>query len=209
VMRYQEPPSTQPSLLSAIVDFQNESAWQRFLATYEGFILSRCMRQGLNATDAEDVKQTVMMALVRAIPGFRHNPQQRFRGYLTTAVSNAVKTLLSKNARRPGLTGTGEAGQISKLETLPESQFAEDLASSLEDQLGDDLRNLSLISEKVASQVKAHTWQAYMETAINGKAAEDVAKELGVSVAVVYTAKYRVGLKLREVASEMYPEVNK
>jgi RNA polymerase sigma-70 factor, ECF subfamily len=208
VTSHQEPPSTQPSLLSAIVDFQNEAAWRRFMATYEEFILSRCMGCGLNATDAEDVKQSVVMALARAMPQFQYNPKQRFRGYLTTVVVNTVKKLRAKQARQPGSSGSGEAGQKSKIETLPDRDFVEELAISLDSRLGRDVRNLSLICERVRAQVKEHTWVAYIETAIECQSAVEVAKRLGVSAGVVYSAKYRVGIMLREAASELCPEVN-
>jgi len=198
-----EPPSTRPSMLSAMVDVRNEAAWRRFLRVYEPFILTRCLRSGLNAPDAEDVNQTVLMALVKAMPRFQYDSRKRFRGYLTTVVLNAVKDLRSKRACQPGSTGSGEAGEKSKLESLAEWEFVSEMATSLDSQLSQDLRNLSIICEKVKCLVAEHTWKAYWQTAVDDVAPRDVAKELGMTAGAVYSAKNRVGNMLRKAASEL------
>lgn len=198
-----EPPSTQPSLLSAIADLTNETAWWRFTAAYESFILGCCLRAGLDATDAEDVKQSVLAALVRAMPRFRYDPALRFRGYLTAAVVNAVRSFRSKRLRQPGATGRGEAGLRPVLEAVAGWEFVEEMAASLDSRLGRDLRNLSIVCERVRDRVREHTWQAYWLTAAEGIDEAEVAARLGISAGSVYTAKYRVGKMMREAAAEL------
>jgi len=206
VIAHHEPPSTQPSLLSAIADLTNEASWRRFVQVYEPFILSCCVRAGLNADDAEDVKQSVLAALVQAMPEFRYNPALRFRGYLTNAVVNAVRTFRSRQLRQPGSTGRGEAGQKSLPETLSGWEFVEEMAAGLDSRLGRDLRNLSIVCEQVRDRVREHTWQVYWLTAAEGIDETEVAARLGLSAGAVYTAKYRVGKLLREAAAELDSE---
>jgi len=74
----------------------------------------------------------------------------------------------------------------------------QDLSATLDESLSDDLRRLHRIVERVRTQVSDDTWQAYRMTAIDGRPAADVARDLGKSVAAVYMAKSRVGKLLRE-----------
>jgi RNA polymerase sigma-70 factor (ECF subfamily) len=55
-------------------------------------------------------------------------------------------------------------------------------------------------------QVQPKTWQAFWKTAVENKPGEQVAKELGISVAAVYIAKSRVIYRLRELIRQMQDE---
>jgi RNA polymerase sigma-70 factor (ECF subfamily) len=53
-------------------------------------------------------------------------------------------------------------------------------------------------AEQVRGDFREATWQAFWETAVEGKAAKEVAERLGLSVAAVYLAKGRVMARLKE-----------
>ena len=56
-----------------------------------------------------------------------------------------------------------------------------------------------LVALKVMrAEFETTTWQACWEFVVSGRPAAEVAKELGLSVAVVYSAKYRVLRRLRQ-----------
>ncbi len=85
-------PTTSPSLLSRLRDRTDHAAWREFEERYRSLVLRVCYYHGLQLTDAEDVRQTVMMDLARSAPRFRYQPRRgRFRDYLWRVVQNAIR----------------------------------------------------------------------------------------------------------------------
>ena len=90
--------TTRPSLLERVRDPANEAAWAEFDRSYGELILRYCHRCGLQHSDAEDVRQIVLMSLASALRSFEYRPQRgRFRSYLGRVVRNAV----TRHATRP------------------------------------------------------------------------------------------------------------
>jgi len=89
--------TTRRTLLERARDPGDQSAWRDLDATYRVLILRYARRLGLQAADAEDVRQVVMMSLARRLPGFVYRPEAgRFRDYLGSAVRNAVAKHFSR-----------------------------------------------------------------------------------------------------------------
>ncbi|MBI5865627.1 MAG: sigma-70 family RNA polymerase sigma factor, partial [Planctomycetes bacterium] len=83
--------TTQPSLLARVRDPNDHAAWREFDAKYRDLILGYCRVRGLQPSDAEDVRQIVLLNLTRSLPGFEYDPQKgRFRHYLGRAVKNGI-----------------------------------------------------------------------------------------------------------------------
>ena len=57
------PDTTHPSLLARIQDLDDHAAWREFDARYRDLILRYCRRKGLQPSDAEYVRQIVMLNL--------------------------------------------------------------------------------------------------------------------------------------------------
>jgi RNA polymerase sigma-70 factor (ECF subfamily) len=53
-------------------------------------------------------------------------------------------------------------------------------------------------AEQVRHRFQDATWQAFWQTAVEGRSGQAVAQELGMTVAAVYLAKSRVMARLRE-----------
>ena len=53
--------------------------------------------------------------------------------------------------------------------------------------------------EQVRREVTAPTWQAFWRTAVDGQPGQQVAADLGLSVAAVYHARSRVLARLKEL----------
>lgn len=102
------PSSTPSSLLARVRDPEDRASWHRFDRLYGELILSYCRRRGLQLADAEDVRQTVMLGLVRAMPGFRYDRERgRFRSYVGRAVDNAIRGAGKIRDRRPEPSESG------------------------------------------------------------------------------------------------------
>lgn len=83
--------TTHPSLLIRVRDLDDHAAWREFDARYRELIVRFCRRKGLQTSDAEDVRQIVMLNLARQMRSFEYQPKKgRFRHYLGTTVSNAI-----------------------------------------------------------------------------------------------------------------------
>gem|GEM_PF-6804547 len=52
------------------------------------------------------------------------------------------------------------------------------------------------------SRCKTHTWQAFWKATTSDENAQEIAADLGMSLAVVYTAKSRVLARPRKAAAE-------
>ncbi len=83
--------TTQATLLRRLRDGDDHEAWLEFDRRYGDLILRFCRRRGLQLSDAEDVRQIVLISLARALPNFRYRKEKgKFRGYLGRAVRNAI-----------------------------------------------------------------------------------------------------------------------
>jgi RNA polymerase sigma-70 factor (ECF subfamily) len=57
---------------------------------------------------------------------------------------------------------------------------------------------------RVRGGFEASTWQAFWQTAVEGKRAKEVAEALGISVTAVYIAKSRVLNRLKEQLRQLH-----
>ncbi|MEM7202705.1 MAG: sigma-70 family RNA polymerase sigma factor [Planctomycetota bacterium] len=110
--------TTRPTLLQRVRDPEDAEAWREFDERYRLLILRYCQRRGLQAADAEDVRQLVMMSMAQSLRGFRYAPERgRFRAYLGQTVRNAIPRLqgaarhISHNAGDVELAAT-DAGDV-------------------------------------------------------------------------------------------------
>jgi RNA polymerase sigma-70 factor (ECF subfamily) len=61
-------------------------------------------------------------------------------------------------------------------------------------------------ADQVRGAFQGSTWQAFWQTAVEGKTGPQVARDLGLSVAAVYLAKGRVMARLKTVIREALGE---
>ncbi len=88
---------TQPSLLSRVRDGSDQAAWREFEAKYRELLLRYCRARGLQQSDADDVRQLVMMNLAKALRNFEYSPEKgRFRSYLGRVVRNSISGYFSR-----------------------------------------------------------------------------------------------------------------
>ena len=92
--------TTHPSLLERVRDLDDQASWREFDEKYRELVLRYCRRYGLQPSDAEDVRQIVMMSLVRSSSNLVYRPELgRFRDYLGTVVRNAIRKRMSREDR--------------------------------------------------------------------------------------------------------------
>lgn len=174
---------TRASLLLRLKDGDDDVAWREFDHRYRDLILRYGRQRGLQAADAEDVRQTVMLNLARALPGFRYDPGKgRFRSYLGRVVRNAV---------------TRHRGQESRMSELDDS--VPDPRTDEPDPLWE--REWMLHHYRTAMRSLRSTMSprnvAIFDRILAGDAIADVATRFGLSTEAVHKIKQRVRDRLR------------
>ncbi len=93
--------STSESLLDR-VGRGEESAWQLFAATYQPMIRHWCRVRGLQECDIEDVAQSVLIALHKAMEQFTYDPTKgKFRGYLKRITDREINRHVARGSKQP------------------------------------------------------------------------------------------------------------
>ena len=195
-----DSPTTRPSLLVRIRDCQDADAWSQFVEIYAPLLYAFARKRGLQEADAADLTQEVLHVVASAARKLDYDPQRdSFRGWLFTVVRNKLRDFIASSHRPGRATGTAEVQELLELQTAREDEL-DFWNREYEEQL------FAYASEQVRRRVQNSTWQAFWQTAVEGKPGSEVAKELGMSVAAVYVAKGRVIARLKEKVRELSEE---
>jgi RNA polymerase sigma factor (sigma-70 family) len=169
----------------------DQGAWDEFARRYGGLIRAWCQQWGLQAADADDVSQNVLLKLAHHLRIFVYDPGRRFRGFLRTMAHNACMDYL--DSLRRTVTASADSGVHAVLDSI---QARDDLAARLEAAF--DLERLELAQERVRMRVEPHTWEAFRLTALEGQSGAEAAARLQMQVGTVFKAKSKVQQMLRE-----------
>jgi RNA polymerase sigma-70 factor (ECF subfamily) len=178
----------------ARVQADEPDAWDRCVQLYAPLVLHWCRSRGLQDPNVADVFQEVFRAVVANVQRFRkEQPGDTFRGWLRRITQNKVRDHFR---RRDGeAQGVGGSSARDRLAQLPWPQPpGDDLGS-------DDAAERALVGRALAlirDEFEERTWRAFWRTAVEGRAAKDVATDLGMSAGAVRVAKSRVLHRLRE-----------
>ena len=91
-------PETRPSLILRVRDANDADAWNQFATLYRPVILRLARRKGIQAADAEDLAQQVLLSIAGAIE--RWQPDQKItwtlnysdNGQMATAIPDSVSS---------------------------------------------------------------------------------------------------------------------
>lgn len=184
---------TNPELLARLQTRQEDpAAWREFVSLYALPLHRWCRSHGLSSDDADDVAQDVLVRFWRQSKRYRYDPSRRFRTHLRRIVLDAVADWQAK-------TGASPDGAVGEL--LASVPAREDLVARLEAAYDTDAATRAL--REVERRVRPHTWRAFQLQVLEGMRGEAVARELGVSVNVVYVARHKVTRMLRDAVSRL------
>jgi len=196
-MSVDESPLTRASLLVQIRDGANHAAWQEFANVYGPVVYGFARKRGLQDADAADLMQDVLRSVSTAIGRLDYDRNQgTFRGWLFTITRNKILNFLAARRIRPRASGDTTTNQL--LNSHPDDTGGAD-AWEMEYQR----RIAALAMEHIKNEFQENTWQAFWLTAVEGLAATDVAKQIGISPGAIYVAKSRVLARLKEEVEAM------
>ncbi len=183
-------PETRISLILRLAAAEDAQAWREFAGLYAPAVYALAQRRGLQAADAEDFVQELLMAVARAAGRWKpDNQRARFRTWLYRIAMN----LLADHFRQRGRLHVS-----SEEETIQET--ACDWPSDLKDEFEAEYRRAVFhkAAEVIRSRVSETTWRAFELTAVHDVPAAAVSQQLGLSIGNVYVARSRTMQLLRQ-----------
>ena len=138
--------------------------------------------------------QEVWQAVAREMPDFNYDPNRgSFRGWLKSILLNRVRD----HRRRSKYRAVAVSDQFDALADLLADDASE--ASKQWDR-EHDRYILTRLLDRVRDEFAANTWKAFVGVAIEGRDAQTVALEVGLSQNAVRIARCRVLSRLRTEA---------
>ncbi|MGQ0634556.1 MAG: RNA polymerase sigma factor [Planctomycetaceae bacterium] len=189
-------PETRESLLLRLADAADIEAWQEFAEIYRPAAYRLARRRGMQDADAEDLAQTVLLAISQKIGEWRATkPTGSFRAWLATVARNQIVNALTR--RRPD-RGTGGTSTYQRLEqelasTETDGEFDEEFRRAI----------FRLASELVRDEFQESTWLAFWLSAVEGRPIDEVARQLGKRAGAVYASRSRVMQRLKQKVHEI------
>ena len=185
---------TRQSLLLRAQNGQT-SAWKDLTDLYRPLILGWLNRQGVPASDLEDLGQEVLLSVVTHLPTFQHSGRRgAFRTWLRTIVCR--RTVDYWRAIDTNSQARGGSGAIAALQQIADPDSALNRQWDEEH----DLYVLNCLLELVEEEFEPVTLQAFRRLALDGVSGAEAAQELGLSLGAVYMAKSRVLARIRQEA---------
>ncbi len=178
---------TPASLLERLRQPDEQRAWERFVQLYTPLLFYWARRFGLADADAADLVQDVFALLVQKLPEFTYDRQKSFRAWLRTVTLNKWRDRQRQPVPLPAALGDG---------ALPEPAAPDGAGAFWEEEYRGRLVGRAL--EVMRAEFHPTTWKACWEFVAVGRAAAEVADELGISENAVYIAKCRVLRRLRQ-----------
>lgn len=182
--------TTHPSLLARVRDPADAAAWREFEGRYRDLIRRYCRAKGLQAADAEDVGQLVLLALARALQGgFAFDPARgRFRDYLGRVVNNAIRRHVSRPKQSPHLLDTAVLEHLmTGGEEAPDAPWEREWMQ----------HHFRLAMRAVRAECKPSSLGIF-ERLLTGLSVPAVAEACGTTPEAVYKVKQRIRERLKE-----------
>ena len=171
------------------------AAWKNLVDLYRPLILAWLNRQGVPASDREDLSQEVLLSVVKHLPGFAHSGHRgAFRSWLRTIVCRRAADYWRAAAADP--RARGGSGATAALQQIADPDS--DLNRQWDEE--HDRYVLDCLLDLVQEEFEPITLQAFRRLALDGASGAEAAGELGLSVAAVYVAKSRVLARIRQEA---------
>lgn len=193
------PETTRPSLLSRVRDPADHEAWSEFDARYRDLIVRYALRCSLSATDAEDVRQMVMLRLVRVLPAFQYDPARgRFHDYLYRVTRSAIADFRAcPESRRRAVLEEEAARQLAAPGDGPADPV-------WEQEWRDHHLRLALAAVRQTSDARS---VAVFERLLGGASVDSAATEFRMSVDAVHKVKQRIRDRVQaRIAEQMREE---
>jgi len=183
---------TSLSLLDRASGGEDEASWRLLADIYTPMLRRWLARYEVQAADADDLVQDVLVVVSRDLPKFQHNGRPgAFRSWLKTILVHRVRNFWRSQKYRPAPAADSDVQRaLAELED-PRSEL-----SRLWNQ-EHDAQVLRQLSARLEGQFSESTRRAFRRLVFDEASPDEVAQELGLSLNAVIIAKCRVLKALR------------
>ncbi len=182
-------------MLDGLLDPANDRVWAEFDARYRPVVEALAGRCGLSDADASDVAQETLTLFCR---DYRARKYDRERGRLGAWIAGIARNRIAEAHRRRERE-RGWRGD-SALGSLPSEQ---QLSLVWDEECRQEVLRTALRALRETTRVDAATIRAFELLALQERTPADVARELGVTIDVVYAAKSRCMGHLRSILADL------
>ncbi len=187
-------PDTRLSLIRRLQSGNDADAWTEFSDIYRLVIVKMAASKGLQAADAEDLAQKVLLSVSKHIVGWKPDPKRgRFRTWLQTIVRNATLNALSRIPQDAAPGGTTAMRSLSDLPQNDADLFDVEWKREA----------LNWATGQVRSEFEPGTWDAFWLTAVEGQSPKAVSAQTGKSLGAIYIARTRIMKRIRAKVHEL------
>ena len=186
---------TSLSLLDRVCVQKDDRAWHDLAAVYTPLLHGWLRRYQVQASDADDLTQDVLLVVSRELPTFQHNGRPgAFRSWLRGILVNRLRYFWrSQQAAPAGRRDSDLQRALAELED-PHSGLSHEWNQQ------HDRHLMHQLLSRIESRFNPSTMQAFRRSVLDSLPVEQVAAELGLSVNAVVIAKCRVLKTLRREA---------
>jgi RNA polymerase sigma-70 factor (ECF subfamily) len=188
---------TRQSLLVRLKDWDDSTSWKDFFDTYWKLIYGVARKAGLSDAEAQDVVQDTVVAVAKKMPDFDYNPRLgSFKGWLMRLTRWRITDQFRKKAYESGgrwfprEQAIGDDALTRRAEPVP---FDLDRAWNEEWQKA----VMEAALKKLRQQASQRQYQMFYLHVVKEVPAREVARRLGVKLAEVYFAKYKLSAIVR------------
>ena len=198
-------PVTSPTLLRDLGADASSPRWGEFVARYrpmmEEYLASRW--PGLSS-EADDLVQETLLALVRALPGYRYVPgeQGSFHNYLTGILRN--KALMA--VRRRAAESARDERAAADHSPPPPPAADEETAAREESAWRDAVFEIALRQLLADDSIQERSRQVFVRVAVRGEDPASVARDFGIERNAVDQMKSRLTRRLRPIVESLLSE---
>lgn len=201
---------TRHSLLNRLKDWDARTSWQEFFETYWRLIYNVARQAGLSDAEAQDVVQETVLGVARKIGEFEADPARgSFKAWLLQQIrwriadqfrrrDKAAQAPLQPRSTAP--EPRSEATGTAAIDRIPDPAGAK-LDGLWEEEWREHTRRTVL--ERLKGRVSVKQYQMFDLHVLQGLSVGETARALGVSVASVYMAKYRLSRLLRQETARL------
>jgi len=187
---------TRRSLLSRLKNWNDQESWRDFFDTYGRLIYRTARKAGLNDAEAQDAVQETILTVAKQMPNFHYDPAL---GSFKSWLLQVTRSRINDAWRRKFYEQDGR--RLPREEDLRTSIVEAYPAMAGFDQVWDQEWELSLAQaalEHVRRKAEPRQYQAFYLYMVKKTPARKVARRLGIHLAEVYYAKYKIGALLKK-----------